>query len=655
VLGAFLAPALVSTSEPSAWRLFPYLFVVQAACVAVARYRGWWSFALATLAGATLWPFVWIASGAWGFADELPVGLYLLATSIVFYLGRSGWRASSETARWRDLVFRADRPARTIWIAASVISALFVIAVDAADYSTGSLFLFGVLIVLYGFAARRDAVFDGLPAVAAVAMLAIMSRMELPATVRFYEALPGAPLVPPELWPFTAAALAFGALFAIGGFALMWDAKRPAVWAGVSAAPPVLLLVLAYWRITAFAVDFAWSASAIMLAAVALFAVERIARYRESRDLSVALGFYAAAVIALLSLAATMSLRQAWLTVALSLQLPVLAWAARKLPGRSLQILAGIVAAGVLIRLVFNYHILDYGIAGAVSWVIYGYGIPALAFYAAAHVFRKNAAPLLVTLLEAGALAFFVLLVSLQIRLFVSGSLSAPYYRLPEQSLQSIAWLAIGTTLAVRAMESGSKVAYYGARILLGLAAAQIVFLQLLFSNPITTQDYVGSYPVVNILFLAYAIPAGFALLFASYAQRISDPRPALIAAVAGLVLLFVYVTLEVRRAFQGPVLFWTAQSDAEFYSYSVAWLIYALALLGFGIGFGQRFFRYASIAVLAVTVSKVFLLDMDGLTGLFRVASFLGLGLSLVGIGYLYQRFVFRRPDAPPDAIAPR
>ncbi len=32
----------------------------------------------------------------------------------------------------------------------------------------------------------------------------------------------------------------------------------------------------------------------------------------------------------------------------------------------------------------------------------------------------------------------------------------------------------------------------------------------------------------------------------------------------------------------------------------------------------------------------------MGGLTGLYRVASFLGLGLSLVGIGYIYQRFVF-------------
>ena len=39
--------------------------------------------------------------------------------------------------------------------------------------------------------------------------------------------------------------------------------------------------------------------------------------------------------------------------------------------------------------------------------------------------------------------------------------------------------------------------------------------------------------------------------------------------------------------------------------------------------------------------VSKVFLVDAAGLPGLYRVASFLGLGLCLITFGYLYQRFV--------------
>jgi len=53
------------------------------------------------------------------------------------------------------------------------------------------------------------------------------------------------------------------------------------------------------------------------------------------------------------------------------------------------------------------------------------------------------------------------------------------------------------------------------------------------------------------------------------------------------------------------------------------------------------------ALAILILTVRKVFLSDMAALGGLYRVASFLGLGLFLVGIGYIYQRYVFTAKKA--------
>ena len=47
-------------------------------------------------------------------------------------------------------------------------------------------------------------------------------------------------------------------------------------------------------------------------------------------------------------------------------------------------------------------------------------------------------------------------------------------------------------------------------------------------------------------------------------------------------------------------------------------------------------------LSVIMLTVSKVFLFDAAGLSGLYRVASFLGLGLCLIGIGYAYQRYEY-------------
>ena len=147
-------------------------------------------------------------------------------------------------------------------------------------------------------------------------------------------------------------------------------------------------------------------------------------------------------------------------------------------------------------------------------------------------------------------------------------------------------------------------------------------------------------------------MPAAYALCLAQL-ERTREAKLAAGSAAAGFVLVFVYISLEIRRAFQGPYLFGFESSNAEMYTYSAVWLAYAGALLGLGILSGRKVLRHAALAVLLVTVLKVFLFDMAGLTGLYRAASFLGLGLSLVGIGYLYQRFVFRWPGESGPARA--
>jgi uncharacterized membrane protein len=82
--------------------------------------------------------------------------------------------------------------------------------------------------------------------------------------------------------------------------------------------------------------------------------------------------------------------------------------------------------------------------------------------------------------------------------------------------------------------------------------------------------------------------------------------------------------------------------TDAELWTYSVVWLLFGILLLFFGTLRGSQMLRFASLAVMLATITKVFLVDAASLTGLFRVFSFLGLGLSLIGLSYFYSRFVF-------------
>lgn len=66
-----------------------------------------------------------------------------------------------------------------------------------------------------------------------------------------------------------------------------------------------------------------------------------------------------------------------------------------------------------------------------------------------------------------------------------------------------------------------------------------------------------------------------------------------------------------------------------------------------------DRALRLGSLALLLVTVGKVFLYDLAALTSLYRVVSFIGLGLLLLVAAAVWQR-MRPRPladlrDAPP------
>ncbi len=72
----------------------------------------------------------------------------------------------------------------------------------------------------------------------------------------------------------------------------------------------------------------------------------------------------------------------------------------------------------------------------------------------------------------------------------------------------------------------------------------------------------------------------------------------------------------------------------------------FGLILLALGIARKSTALRRASLAVTLLAVAKVFLHDASNLTGLYRVVSFLGLGASLLGLAFVYQKFVLGRAE---------
>jgi uncharacterized membrane protein len=192
-----------------------------------------------------------------------------------------------------------------------------------------------------------------------------------------------------------------------------------------------------------------------------------------------------------------------------------------------------------------------------------------------------------------------------------------------------------------------------GGPLVVCLAIAQAFFVQCLVVNPLLEHTAVGATPLWNALLLAYGLPLLLLVAAAALERRVEvswPPRWWLPRAwsIAALLLLFLLISLEVRQAFHGTYLDTGATTVAEQYSYSAAWVLLATALLVAGVVRHRRTLRLASLPVMLLAVGKVFLYDTANLSDLYRVFSFLGLGVALLLLAWVYQRFVFRRgPEA--------
>ena len=105
------------------------------------------------------------------------------------------------------------------------------------------------------------------------------------------------------------------------------------------------------------------------------------------------------------------------------------------------------------------------------------------------------------------------------------------------------------------------------------------------------------------------------------------------------IIILFALATL--RQLFTGTILVGTPIGAVENIGWSVVAIALAAGFLLWGIRRGLHDWRIASLILMLAAVAKVFLLDASGLEGLLRIASFLALGFSLIGIGWLYSRYL--------------
>ena len=152
---------------------------------------------------------------------------------------------------------------------------------------------------------------------------------------------------------------------------------------------------------------------------------------------------------------------------------------------------------------------------------------------------------------------------------------------------------------------------------------------------------------LLNIRFLAFAVVlallSGFAFWFRRERERLAEPEayvfPALLI-VSNVVALWM-LSQEVIHLF-GSL---SAKNEDTYFnsthlSLTVLWAVYSMGVIGAGIAARSRWVRLAGIGLLVIPVAKLFVFDVFLLDMEYRVAAFLTLGVLLLAMGLVYQRY---------------
>jgi uncharacterized membrane protein len=655
IAAAFVTPILVSSQKPDFWALYIYLAIVTAAAFALARIRLWRWLAVTTIVFALLWTVPCLQCGPSMVAPHafhVIAGFALAALLVVcgFLFGPPAEEGRIE-------------PISSGSLAAYLLGATMIVL--ASFHSDAAIVAFAALVAAALAVAWFAQAATGAVAAAAVFVFAVFAEWAVRGNSDLL-VLPGGPLpgiggpAPTEasvtLHLVTAAL--FAGMFGAAGFLAQGrsvSAIIPVVWSAASVFTPLALLIALYARIAHLDRSIPFAILAVVLAAAYGVATEALGKREVRPGLSISIALFATGTPAALALALTFALEKGWLTIALSLMSMGTAWISMQRPIPFLRWLASILAGIVVLRIGYEPRIVGdaVGTTPIFNWLLLGYGIPALSFWAGSYFLRRRGDDAPLRAVEAAAILFTVLLAFMEIRHAVNGG---DVYRdtagLTETALQVCVALAMAIGLERLRIRSGSVVHNFAAVVLTVFAGLAAVFGLLFLDNPAIWSIDVGGL-FINRILLGYAAPAVLALLL-SYA--VAGRRRASYGntiAAGALILALSYVTLEIRRLYHGPLLTSGATGGAEQYTYSIAWLAFGVALLGIGIVFNSQRARLASAVVIALTILKAFLIDMSTLTGVYRALSFMCLGLVLVAIGWLYQRILFRKGAPPPVPAA--
>ena len=94
-----------------------------------------------------------------------------------------------------------------------------------------------------------------------------------------------------------------------------------------------------------------------------------------------------------------------------------------------------------------------------------------------------------------------------------------------------------------------------------------------------------------------------------------------------------------IDRFFAQSDVAWTNLAQARQMAHSTWWALCGGGLMAVGFVISRPALRYVAMGVFAVTLGKIFIVDMREVGAVYRIISFFVLGTALLGGAYLYHR----------------
>lgn len=622
VLGAYVVPLLVSTGSSNVTGALVYVVIVSAAALALQRQvnRHWlW---LGVLAGMVSWGVLALAApSAEGFR---PVYLALVAYALLaiprldFTLNAS--KVTLASLSWKTLLAQPNRHETAGLL---VLLALLGLSLSLQPFSFTGFILHLPFVGLLFVAARWRDDLCALPWLSALVLGAaslVSDWIHLPPdmVVRFWGCMVAI------------------ALFSGASSWLLRQGRRRAVWASLALLSPILWFTVTYLAQPQALADWMWASLVLLLGGGYVFVASQQLNKstRSGQPADVVSLWLLLAGHAAYAVAVSMAFQEAGLTLAFALQLVSLCWMIKRYQLQAVDWLVKLLVAVVVVRLTLNPWIFSYA-DNPTHWSLWTYGgATACAIFAARQLSAENP---LRAWLEAASLHLLVLTIGAETRYWLyDGAIFIGRFSYLEAAINVNLWAGLALAYHYRRNFSQQLAFVYNAATRVLLCLSLVAFgLLLTVHNPYFGFQPVSETPIFNSLLLAYGLPILMAWLVARY----YFPQWQTVAYSVAAASAFVFINLQIRHLWNGAVNEFIPMSSGELYTYSLVWLLIAIGVVIQATRSQETQLYRVGMCMLLAVIAKIFLVDMSGLAGLLRVASFMGLGLALLGLSFLHKR----------------